>query len=103
MQNTKDSPLRAVVIVPHRDGHNGPFFEAECEIGKVTVSLDKSVWQEDDRPEGGIAVMLWDIRRKRQGWRAYRARFFRPSDEQLFGNKETMRTSNKGLSPIKII
>ncbi|OGM95257.1 hypothetical protein A2524_04410 [Candidatus Wolfebacteria bacterium RIFOXYD12_FULL_48_21] len=93
MQDTTDPPIKAVVIVPHRNGHNGSFFEAESKIGRVTVSLNGNVWQEKSQPEGGVTVILWDIRHKRKGWRAYGARFYRPSDEQLFNKQgESMRT-----------
>lgn len=97
MQTKKDLPKKAIVTVPKREGHNGPFFEAECkDVGKITVSLKGDVWKEDAQPEGGTTVVLWDIRRKRKGWRAYRARFFRPSDEEFFNNtEELMRTSEK--------
>ena len=81
----RDPPRKAVVIVPRREGHRGPFFLAECEGLQVTVSLSRDVWQEESEPEGGTFVLLEDIRLKRGGWRAHRARFYRPSDEKPKG------------------
>ncbi|OGI16620.1 MAG: hypothetical protein A3J63_04685 [Candidatus Moranbacteria bacterium RIFCSPHIGHO2_02_FULL_40_12b] len=92
----EDPPIVAVVTMPHREGHKGPFFEAKCDIGTVTVSLNRDVWGEDVWPEGGIKVLLWDIRSKRKGWRAYRARFYRPSDEKLFNKKSRENSKRNG-------
>lgn len=79
---------KAKVTVPLKKGHKGPYFDAECDIGIVTVSLDRDVWQEDVRPDGGNSVLIWDIREKTEkGWRAYKARLYRPGDEELFGKK----------------
>ncbi len=65
------------------DGKHGPYAVARCDqIGTVTFSLDKKVWQERDMPEEGFRVMLSDVRQKRAGWRAMSARFVRPSDKQ---------------------
>lgn len=80
MSNEEGPPRRAIVTAI-REGHNGPYFLAECDIGLVTVSLQAPVWLEKHLPEGGIEVVLSDIRKKRLGWRAYSARFFRPGDE----------------------
>lgn len=62
-------------------GRHGPYAVVRAEqIGNVTFSLDKQVWQENGVPEEGVYVMLSDVRRKRAGWRAMSARFVRPSD-----------------------
>ena len=45
--------------------------------GSITFSLRKDVWQEKKDPEPGIYVVLSVLRKKRSGWRAYKARFFR--------------------------
>lgn len=63
-------------------GKHGPYAVASSkEIGSVTFSLDRSVWQEEDRPEPGTWVMLSQLRKKRAGWRAQHGRFVVPSDE----------------------
>ena len=51
--------------------------------GTVTFSLgsDRKVWQEDSWPEHGMKVVLGDLRKK-QGWRAFKARLLRPGDEE---------------------
>jgi hypothetical protein len=64
-------------------GLHGPFVVARSDrvAGSVTFSLDHPVWQEDDRPEVGMVVILSDIRQKTAGWRAMQARYLRPTDE----------------------
>lgn len=51
--------------------------------GTVTFSLgqDDDVWQDEAWPEHGIQVVLGDLRKK-GGWRAFKARFLRPGDEE---------------------
>jgi hypothetical protein len=76
----------AVVQKVDPKGAHGPFALAES-ISKtlkgesITFFLDESVWLENDHPDDGIYVVLSDLRKKRAGWRAYEARFYRPSDE----------------------
>ena len=68
------------------NGPHGPYAVAKAEEetprlqGSVTFSLEpkENVWEEDAWPERGSKVILWDIRSKRKGWRAYKARFSRP-------------------------
>jgi hypothetical protein len=63
-------------------GKHGPYVLVRSdELGSITFSLDKSVWQEKDLPDEGIYVMLSDLRKKRAGWRAEHGRFLRPSDQ----------------------
>lgn len=53
--------------------------------GSVTFSLQKNhgVWDENNLPLPGQKVILNDIRHhKGKGWRAFKARFFRPEDEE---------------------
>jgi len=65
------------------DGKHGSYGVARCkELGIVTFSLDKKVWQEEDSPEPGTCIILSKIRKKRLGWRAEIARFVTPLDEQ---------------------
>ncbi len=50
--------------------------------GTITFSLgpDADVWEDEAWPERGMKVVLGDLRKKEK-WRAYKARFFRPEDE----------------------
>jgi hypothetical protein len=48
--------------------------------GTVTISLTADVWEDRKLPERGTMVMLFDLWRKKSGWRAGRARLERPSD-----------------------
>jgi hypothetical protein len=50
--------------------------------GSITFSLSPDVWHEESRPQQGIKVVVSDLRKKRAGWRAYHARYMRPSDQQ---------------------
>jgi len=50
--------------------------------GSVTFSLDKSCWQENSMPERGTVVVLSELRKKKAGWRAMKARYFKPYDEK---------------------
>lgn len=80
----KDGPFRGTVIGVY-PGKHGPYAVAEVEqpgIESVTFALYPPVWNEDDEPKPGIIVVLDDFRKKRRGWRAEKARFLRPSDEQ---------------------
>ncbi len=49
-------------------------------VGSITFSLDSGVWQGSERPKSGEVVMLSDIRPKRAGWRAHKARYVQLSD-----------------------
>lgn len=83
MEITNINPHVATVEVI-REGPHGPYAvttSREFE-GSITFSLEKSVWKENALPEKGSFVVLDDLRRKRQGWRAHSARFYRHSDEQ---------------------
>lgn len=59
--------------------------------GTITFSLGRArgVWQENARLEPGMQVVLGDLRKKKvkdpskkSGWRAFKARFLRPGDEE---------------------
>jgi hypothetical protein len=64
-----------------RGGKHGPYAVARDQLlGSVTFSLLPEVWQEDRFPQPGTQVVLENFQKKRAGWRAVRARFFRPSD-----------------------
>lgn len=96
---TRASPESAITTVVERidlKGMHGPYFEARPKdlkirkrLGNITVSLEKRVWLEVDWPEEGLEVLLWDLRKKKAGWRAYKARFVRPEDEQENNREET--------------
>lgn len=79
----EDPGYQAVVEKVYADGPHGPYVVASStDLGSVTFSLDSTVWQEKDKPEPGMYVMLSQIRKKRAGWRANHGRFVTPSDEQ---------------------
>ncbi len=65
------------------DGRHGPYAVATAEgiKGSVTFSLDPSVWKGKKKLELGTEVMLYELTKKRAGWRAGRVRFYEPSDE----------------------
>ncbi|HJW97480.1 MAG TPA: hypothetical protein VJ485_04945 [archaeon] len=65
-----------------RNGRHGPYAVASSDIGPVTFSLERPVWLEEEWPERGIMVVLSDPRKKPAGWRAYKARFLRPDDQE---------------------
>jgi len=75
---------QAVVEKIILEGDHGPYVVTRCrEIGLiVTFSLDPKVWQEADRPEPGMIVVLSQLRKKRAGWRAQQARFVEPADPE---------------------
>lgn len=64
--------------------------------GSITFSLEKPVWTEDDPPERGSEVYLWDLRKKRAGWRAHRARFRRPGDTISKESSKKAKSTKKG-------
>lgn len=70
------------------DGRHGPYAVATSEgiRGSITFSLEEAVWEEEMRPEKGSVVLLAELQKKRGGWRAMRARFLRPSDEDEQAN-----------------
>lgn len=53
------------------------------EIGKVTFSInpDDNVWMEDNSPIKGAKVVLSSLVSMDGGWRALKARYFRPEDK----------------------
>lgn len=59
----------------------------EVKDGSVTFSLDRSVWKEKRLPERGVVVVLSELQKKRGGWRALHARFFKLSDEKERGEQ----------------
>lgn len=79
-----DGSVRAVVerVVPQ--GRHGPYMvtrsDGEARLN-ITVSLDKTVWQEQTLPEPGTYVILSQLSKKRAGWRAGSARLLQLSDE----------------------
>lgn len=82
-----ESERRDVVIATVqsvvRDRYPYAIATAPGVSGTVTFSLgqDRKVWQEEVWPEHGMKVVLGELRKK-QGWRAFKARFYRPSDEE---------------------
>ncbi len=78
--------VRGVVQKVDTGGKHGPYAIAKVEgLGSVTFSLEKRVWDEEDRPEAGEIVILSKLREKRAGWRAMQARYVKPSDDRRNG------------------
>lgn len=89
MTRTRDGPLICTVQKVFYEGPHGPYALATCPQleGEISFSLQKPVWQEGSWPEEGTEVLLEDVRKKRgftkrrtPKWRAYKARYVRPSD-----------------------
>ena len=79
-------PIRAIVQKVITNGRHGPYAFAVSEginALKITFSLAEDVWKESEMPEEGMFVVLSQLRKKRGGWRAHRARFLTPADEQV--------------------
>ncbi len=53
-----------------------------AEVGKVTFSTNPNdhVWEEDGLPIKGAKVVLSNLVSMDGGWRALKARYFRPED-----------------------
>ena len=58
---------------------SGPYSYNRRE--SVTFSLTAEVWNEKGRPLRGLEVILSDVRKTENGWRAYSARFRRLEDQ----------------------
>lgn len=80
--------FRAVVQAV-ADGKHGPYAVVEVEglgeaaspfDGSLTFSISESVWRENVWPSAGEVVVLSQLRKKRSGWRALKARFLQPYD-----------------------
>ena len=63
---------------------NSPYAVAESQDVSDTVTFSlgttRNVWSEDSPPTVGSEVILTDVRKVRGKWRAFSARFYRPSD-----------------------
>ena len=80
-------------------GKHGPYVVTKCdEIGSITFSLDKETWQEKESPKPGTVVVLSQVIKKRAGWRANSARFFKPADEKIASKQQTANSKKKGAS-----
>lgn len=92
---TDKTIVEAIVTRVIKKGKHGlPYFVcAACDKsveGSITATLDfnrnkddiKRVWQDNDWPEPGNFVLVWDLRKKVYGWRAHKARFLRIEDEK---------------------
>lgn len=67
-----------------KKGKHGPYAVVSVkDVGSVTFSLQKPVWEEEDWPEAGNVVLLQKLRKKRAGWRALFARFVTPQDSSI--------------------
>ncbi len=67
------------------------FAKVEGIDGDVTFSLSSrlNVWREDSWPARSMSVVLFDLRKVGEKWRAYKARFFRPEDESSIERKRS--------------
>jgi hypothetical protein len=92
-----EKSISAVIQKVIKEGKRGGYVVATSQKikGSITFSLGGDVWQEETLPEVGVLVVLSDLRRKRAGWRAFKARFFRPADEQIADRKEQGNESEK--------
>ncbi len=81
MSKTKpNKEFRAIVQRVVREGPHGPYAIDRLDDASgtsVTFSLQKPVWNESCFPEEGEVVILSDVREKRAGWRAHKAKFSR--------------------------
>lgn len=81
----EENECRAIVEKIITNGRHGPYAVARREengaLETITFSLNSPSWNED-YPDPGTYVILSDIRKKRNGWRAMHGRFMRPSDEK---------------------
>ena len=85
---SKETEFLRVIVDKVVNGARGPYAVARhVNLGVITFSLNKPVWEDEGTPERGIEVMLFDLRKKRAGWRAMRGRFVRPSDDQQPSNQ----------------
>lgn len=83
----KEGHIRGVVqeIVKGKHG-NYVVVTPDPKVGKIrgsiTFSLNNPCWKEQDLPEKGVLVVLSQLRMKKAGWRAKRARFYEPEDDK---------------------
>lgn len=78
-----DNKVYQAEVIEVKRGPKGLYAVSVCEeLGSVTFSLEPDVWQESDMPVPGIYVVLMKVRKWKRGWRALKARFMQPSDEQ---------------------
>ena len=65
-------------------GKHGRYAVATSEdvLGSITFSLNYPYWQEVNDPDPGTVVELSDLRRKKAGWRAMRARDLQPTEKE---------------------
>ncbi len=70
---------RVAKVLPGTNHRYGVVHLSDIEK-PVTFSIDSPVWEEDTAPVVGAQVVLSDIRKMDGGWRAFKARFYRPED-----------------------
>lgn len=68
----------------------------------ITFSLEKGVLEEDIaltphvlQQLSGISVVLSNIVKKKKGWRALHARFYKPSDEEPFARQDSQNSDER--------
>jgi hypothetical protein len=78
---SEEDTARGVIQKVVSKGLHGPYVVTKVEgLGSVTFALEKDVWDETDSPTPGEIVLLSKLREKRDGWRAMKARYVKPSD-----------------------
>ncbi|HLD70429.1 MAG TPA: hypothetical protein VI937_00915 [Negativicutes bacterium] len=71
------------------EGEHGPYAVARSnQLGIITFSLNRKVWQEEEWPEPGTCVILQKLFKKRAGWRANFGRLVQPEDQQPVASKK---------------
>jgi len=65
-------------------GRHGRYAVATSEdvLGSITFSLNFPYWKETEDPDPGTVVSLSNLRKKRDGWRAMRARDLKLTEEE---------------------
>lgn len=76
---------RVICIVRNTDKTKSDYVVTEVKgmDSRVTFTLASPVWEEKDEPKSGHFVVLSQLTEKEGiGWRANKARFFKPEDSK---------------------
>ncbi len=71
-------------------GDHGPYGVTRCDEmeGSITIHLTQKQVDRGRVPDNGTFLILSDLRRKPDGWRAQHWRYMRPSDEKNSKSKQ---------------
>jgi len=90
MGEDKDKIVGVVTVI--KTGPKGPYAVARSKdedfTDSVTFSLGKDVWREEINPDLGVYVVLTNLAKRHAGWRANKARLFKPSDQVKIETKK---------------